>query len=74
MKMSPALQMMRRVFGSEQLATLVVYVLQYRADPEFWDELLKSMGEDWLSEKQAAADQGMALLKEAYRNLKDVTQ
>ena len=61
------LVLMDRFLGEHRTSCLITDMLQYRADPKFWDSFLKAVeGEDWLSEKQAQADQMMAALKEAW--------
>lgn len=60
------LSMLSLTMGRERVGELLVDILQYRADPKFWDEVLKSLGEEQLVIRQAKADQIMARLKEAW--------
>jgi hypothetical protein len=60
------LTVLDRVLGKDRMAMFLVDALQYRADPEFWDGILKAVGEDWITERQAQADQMVAKLKEAW--------
>lgn len=60
------LSMLSLTMGRERVGELLVDILQYRADPNFWDEVLKSLGEEQLVIRQAKADQIMARLKEAW--------
>ena len=62
------LSMLSLTMGRERVGELLVDILQYRADPNFWDEVLKSLGEEQLVIRQAKADQIMARLKEAWPN------
>ncbi len=54
---------MEQVLGKDRLAVMLVDMMQYRADPKFWDGILVLMGDDWLTEKQAVADQMVAEFK-----------
>ena len=62
------LSMLSLTMGRERVGELLVDILQYRADPNFWDEVLRSLGEEQLTIRQAKADQIMARLKEAWPN------
>ncbi len=63
------LPIMEQVLGKVRLAVMLVDMMQYRADPKFWDGILVLVGDDWLAEKQAAADQIVAKFRGAFETL-----
>ena len=56
---------MQMVMGEERFSHMLVYMISYRSDPEFWDEMISELDDNQLAEVQAAADQSVAEFKDS---------
>ena len=64
MKAEARFEAMEIIMGKDKFSSLLVHMINYRSDPEFWDEIIAVMGDDWLADVQARADQNVAEFKE----------